>query len=1110
MKKKGAYAPFFLFPFFLFGNSDLYANSYDSLESEYHYGDLSNILKLDSFQYNNQGKHQLLLAKSYLRISDLDRSENLLISVTKSFNREEKTKAYLFLIDIYVKRRELERCKEILEKVDSLIDKNPSEEILPYYHLMRGKVLSYYNEELSYKHLNQSLKTFPEDNSDIFNLYSWLIDSYLSESRLKEADKLLEKAINIYNHNFSKNEYLLIPIMLEKALFFQFSGDFLGAVKIYEKEVFSKLNSQNERFLRFYKCEYFRLASISYSSIGNYDKTLQLLHNYVKDISKLMSDSYFRLGEVCESISKHYSTLGRYELSILYLKKSVDIYKKIGRNRDVIRSLHLLSQFEANRDSFSTALTYLDKILTFGDGDHFIENLKSFSRFQKLNYLVSNSENDQFFAEYKIYNRIEKNRISSTPFLRVILYQNYLKALIQSGSTDKEILNFIEKINSEVLTTNLYKKEALISLYNAIVSYLIKIEDYNGANALLEKSLPIVKNIFVMEDYSQVYSLTSIGLRNYYLAGQLYLQKFLKTKNHVFIDSGLVSLKQGIEVYEKFNNSYSSQTDRVRNQRLGLDLINLYVSFLFESTDQSSESLADIFQQIQLCKSSQLLESLNRNIAIQQTNIPDTLILQVNSLKKQASYLNTQISKIERRRNISGADSSRLSNFKSVLLDNKVSYNDLMLYLERTFPRYYEINYNPKIATIQDVQKHLSINEAIIEYFFGRENIYAFVISKDTTNIYQLSKVSDRSISRFREVVIPQGIDQEMDVAYRKFVDQSHQLYQQLLAKPLQLLANRQSAITKLYIIPDKSLSYLAFDLLLSRQIEKDKFIGYGKLPYLIKDFNVSYGYSASILFKEDSLTTDVSFNGKVLAFAPSYEKLLADTSKVNQLGQFRNSLSPLKYNKSEVDGISGYFDTQVYKADAATEKQFVENFKGNDIIHLAMHGLVDSKDSEKSRLVFTPIEDSIHDNYLHNFELYNLNIDTKMAVLSACNTGYGKLEGGEGVMSLARAFTYAGSESVVMSQWPADDEATSVIMQSFYKHLSNGKRKDHALRLAKLDYLEQAIPQKRNPFYWNNFVLMGDVSPIIEKQSNTVFYLFGSLMFILAILAFQFRKKRN
>jgi len=148
------------------------------------------------------------------------------------------------------------------------------------------------------------------------------------------------------------------------------------------------------------------------------------------------------------------------------------------------------------------------------------------------------------------------------------------------------------------------------------------------------------------------------------------------------------------------------------------------------------------------------------------------------------------------------------------------------------------------------------------------------------------------------------------------------------------------------------------------------------------------------------------------------------------------------------------------------------------------MHAIVDDEEPTNSKLVFSPESDVVYDNYLHNFEIYNTNIDTKLVLLSACNTGYGSLVNGEGVMSLARAFTYAGAKSVVMSHWRVDDKSSSGIMQDFYKCLAAGHEKDKALRLAKLNFLSKANPERQHPFYWNNFVIMGDVSPLVLRNS--------------------------
>ena len=138
------------------------------------------------------------------------------------------------------------------------------------------------------------------------------------------------------------------------------------------------------------------------------------------------------------------------------------------------------------------------------------------------------------------------------------------------------------------------------------------------------------------------------------------------------------------------------------------------------------------------------------------------------------------------------------------------------------------------------------------------------------------------------------------------------------------------------------------------------------------------------------------------------------------------------------------------------------------------------------------------------------MEIPTKLAVLSACNTGFGKMINGEGVMSLARAFTYAGAESVVMSHWRVDDKSSSTIMQYFYKYLAEGKSKDKALRLAKLQFLEEAHPASQHPFHWNNYVLLGNTSPIgISKWYQSIWlYLILTFTALGIYLLYQKRRK--
>jgi CHAT domain-containing protein len=134
------------------------------------------------------------------------------------------------------------------------------------------------------------------------------------------------------------------------------------------------------------------------------------------------------------------------------------------------------------------------------------------------------------------------------------------------------------------------------------------------------------------------------------------------------------------------------------------------------------------------------------------------------------------------------------------------------------------------------------------------------------------------------------------------------------------------------------------------------------------------------------------------------------------------------------------------------------------------------------------PIEDCL---FLE--ELYGLDMNkTKLVVISACETGQGELVSNEGVISLARAFAYAGCASSISSLWKADDQATSFILQRFYVYLRKGYKKSTALRQAKLDYLASGTVNK-SPGYWSHLVLIGDHGAVIPAGFSWWWWLLHS-----------------
>ncbi|MGB5024051.1 MAG: CHAT domain-containing protein, partial [Saprospiraceae bacterium] len=138
--------------------------------------------------------------------------------------------------------------------------------------------------------------------------------------------------------------------------------------------------------------------------------------------------------------------------------------------------------------------------------------------------------------------------------------------------------------------------------------------------------------------------------------------------------------------------------------------------------------------------------------------------------------------------------------------------------------------------------------------------------------------------------------------------------------------------------------------------------------------------------------------------------------------------------------------------------------------------------------------------------QLASLHSPWRMVVLSACETGLGEWEYGEGIRSLGKSFQEAGAESVIMSLWSVNDESSAKIMSGFYKELKEGKSKDEALRNAKMEYLQEAGFEKKHPYYWAGFVGYGEMEGITNSNNWLVLVILGVLA--LGLVVFINRRK--
>ena len=185
--------------------------------------------------------------------------------------------------------------------------------------------------------------------------------------------------------------------------------------------------------------------------------------------------------------------------------------------------------------------------------------------------------------------------------------------------------------------------------------------------------------------------------------------------------------------------------------------------------------------------------------------------------------------------------------------------------------------------------------------------------------------------------------------------------------------------------------------------------------------------------------------------------------------------MNELPGTESEVNTIAGLFagNSSVAKFEDANESLIKSGTLSNyNYLHFATHGIVDEADPELSRIFLN--NSKAEDGNLFAGEIYNLNLNANLAVLSACQTGLGKFSKGEGVIGLSRALVYAGAKNIIVSFWSVADESTSKLMTDFYTLLLKNKSQSFSatLQQAKIKMINEG--QYAAPYYWAPFVLIG------------------------------------
>lgn len=428
------------------------------------------------------------------------------------------------------------------------------------------------------------------------------------------------------------------------------------------------------------------------------------------------------------------------------------------------------------------------------------------------------------------------------------------------------------------------------------------------------------------------------------------------------------------------------------------------------------------------------------------------------------------------------AGAERAAALSRLLMEAEKEWWRVEAAIREASPRYRELR-APAVVGVDDLQESMPPDLALLEYWLGRERAYVFVVTRGSFAAVPLAATPEllAQVAELRSAIL--GLHPPARLS-----PPAHRLYRELVEPALAFTAGARELI----VVPDGPLHFLPFEALVTAPAAPGS--GFGGLAYLGNRAVISYAPSATVLGSLGRTRPAAPANAQA-ATAPLRVVALADPHHDRPvtldcgarrfedeatIGQTLRALSlePLEASRAEARAIARRYGARarVYEGTEATESR-VKNapeLASADRLHFAVHGVICETFPERSGLVLALDDDPTEDGLLQVREIFGLRLAAEMVVLSACDSGRGKLVSGEGVMGLARAFFYAGAPSAVVSLWPVSDRSTAELMESFYAHLDGGHDKAGALQRARRELIEGG-GRHAAPFYWAPFVLLGN-----------------------------------
>ncbi len=977
----------------------------------------------------------------------------------------------------------------------------------------------------------------------MLNKYKFDYNKYLvfKNIQVKEPRKIIQSIQNILPY-FQQNDTLLAPYYFQLGESYYYLNIFDSSGYFYKKAIeiaHIKKNKLSFELVTYYS-SYAYFLSISKNA---FDKVKIYIDSAIFIASKTQNiDSINYAGDLLY-IGYIYHFNGKYKIADHFYNKAYQIYDQLNNyQNEKIKVLLVESSMETYLNKFDAAISKTDQAIAYFKKNNSTEQLINALRIKTSIYYFEHMYEKSLISSYETIYTCHKANLEPT----TIDYYNLANCYERLMNKDSAIYYFEksmvanqkkEIIRTYFLTTivgqysrflnsiHLYKaSQNVIEKYESEIRLKCNPKDINFAFFIYWKALTL-QNLKKYDESLKVYQEVTCNSIEPDFYGSNYDVPIFDVSQIISYDNLIDALigkgdvlslmakkcennERRLYLYEKSYEHYIKAKEVVENHNRQMDTEDDQLKFagikspinikIFTTVLQiyylthSADWLEKLFIAEDNCKANVISMNVLDNVYKKLGGIPDSLIQRDKKMNEQIAQLQNLLYDEKKSKSFGQAE---ISNNQNKLVSLLKESEKLGIQLEDNYLLYHQLKYQSHNVNIEQLSRFMGNQKSIVEYEFAGDSLYTFLLSNNSIKLFSQSSAGiDDSITKLRKLITNVNDKSFTEKGIKEYISSASWLYKKLFQPIIYSLNNND-----IIIIPDGTINLLPFEALVTNTVIPNH-ADYGSLNYLVNKYTFSYSFSSELYTMQQQLNSP-SVDG-VLAFAPNYE------SYTNPKHRSSIMLSPLTGNTSEAKKVVKIMDGESIIGKQATKETFLETMHENKILHLAMHAIVDNDNSNSSALAFTQTNDTDANNLLYSYEISNLNLNTPLAVLSACNTGNGQLMKGEGLVSLARSFVYAGCPSMVYALWSISDNSTSEFMQEFYENLKQYMTIDKALQTAKNKYISMSDPRYAHPHYWAAFVQSGKTQAIqikmphsFNKYRKMVLIIFISLIVISFII---------